>query len=451
MDDDDLAVLGALGKRVRAHELEAFLAQGEGCGWCRRPVRLRGYVGTGRGMAPGDNRSTPFTSLALPDGVVLKACGSRREGQCPACARVYRADARHLVRAGLAGGKGVDASVASHPAVLLTLTATSFGAVHAARPDDGPCRPWDGGSRCPHGRPRTCALRHHRDDSVLGAPLCPDCYDYEGAVLHNACTPELWRRTTVYVPRLLARGLGTTQAELRRSLRLSFVRVAELQRRGVVHLHAVVRADVTDDTTPDLPAGALALACLRGARAVRVPHPRGLARWGAEVDAQILEPDGGRASRVAGYVAKYATKSASDTGVLDRPITSEEDLASRELPPHARRMVAAAWRLGADPELAALGLRRHAHSFGYGGHFLTKSRRYSTTFGALRRARAEWRAARPGGVPTPGEDAQARWWAVGIGWADRGEALFAEDRRRGRDEQARAADEDRYWSSAETT
>jgi Replication initiator protein, pSAM2 len=35
---------------------------------------------------------------------------------------------------------------------------------------------------------------------------------------------------------------------------------------------------------------------------------------------------------------------------------------------------------------------------GYRGHVLTKTRRYSTTFGALRRARSEWRQAggRPG-------------------------------------------------------
>ncbi|MBM7784969.1 hypothetical protein JOD67_001649 [Tenggerimyces flavus] len=36
-------------------------------------------------------------------------------------------------------------------------------------------------------------------------------------------------------------------------------------------------------------------------------------------------------------------------------------------------------------------LRRWAHMPGYGGHFFTKSRRYSTTFGQLRRARIDWR------------------------------------------------------------
>ena len=43
---------------------------------------------------------------------------------------------------------------------------------------------------------------------------------------------------------------------------------------------------------------------------------------------------------------------------------------------------------------------------GYGGHFLTKSRRYSVTFGQLRTARADHRrATRP---PDPGRDAWGR-------------------------------------------
>ena len=43
---------------------------------------------------------------------------------------------------------------------------------------------------------------------------------------------------------------------------------------------------------------------------------------------------------------------------------------------------------------------------GYGGHFLTKSRRYSVTFGQLRAARADHRrAARP---TDPGHDAWGR-------------------------------------------
>jgi hypothetical protein len=56
-------------------------------------------------------------------------------------------------------------------------------------------------------------------------------------------------------------------------------------------------------------------------------------------------------------------------------------------------MIPTAWTLGARKELKELRLRTWAHMLGFRGHFSTKSRRYSTTLGALRTARAEWRRA----------------------------------------------------------
>lgn len=106
-------------------------------------------------------------------------------------------------------------------------------------------------------------------------------------------------------------------------------------------------------------------------------------------------------------------------------------------------MVATAWRLGADPAYAALGLRRHAHTLGYGGHFLSKSRRYSTTFAALRAARAEWRTRRHGGVLPSDTAVESRWELVGVGWANRGEEPYAEHQRRQRADERRAAADDR--------
>ena len=58
----------------------------------------------------------------------------------------------------------------------------------------------------------------------------------------------------------------------------------------------------------------------------------------------------------------------------------------------------AAWALGGRPELEGLRLRAWAHMLGFGGHWSTKSRRYSTTFTVLRRARVQFakrRRARP--------------------------------------------------------
>ena len=43
------------------------------------------------------------------------------------------ADTYRLIRAGLAGGKGVPESVAIHPCVSVTFTAPGFGPVHTRR------------------------------------------------------------------------------------------------------------------------------------------------------------------------------------------------------------------------------------------------------------------------------------------------------------------------------
>jgi hypothetical protein len=64
-----------------------------------------------------------------------------------------------------------------------------------------------------------------------------------------------------------------------------------------------------------------------------------------------------------------------------------DDLPVRE---HVRDLIREAFSLAA---VVGPGLRigHNAHNFGYRGHCLTKSRRYSTTFKALRAAREEHR------------------------------------------------------------
>ena len=177
--------------------------------------------------------------------------------------------------------------------------------------------------------------------------------------------------------------------------------------------------------------------CRRGTSGGGLPRP-GSGPLGSEIDVQLLDRDVGSA-RVATYVAKYATKEpAMHPGLLGR-ILSEADLKSRGLPPHLYNMVMTAWSLGAVPELGSLGLRRHAHHLGYSGHFLTKSRGYSTTFGALRVARAEWHQQRGDGPAEP-QATTKRLKAVGRGWANTGEALFAATQARQRAEDKKEAD-----------
>ena len=89
---------------------------------------------------------------------------------------------------------------------------------------------------------------------------------------------------------------------------------------------------------------------------------------------------------VAGYLAKYATKSTELAGgVLHRVAEHQVD----ELPvsEHVRAYMCEAFTLDRDPELSDRRFAAYAHALGYRGHCLTKSRRYSTTFKALREAR----------------------------------------------------------------
>jgi hypothetical protein len=81
-------------------------------------------------------------------------------------------------------------------------------------------------------------------------------------------------------------------------------------------------------------------------------------------------------------------------------------------------MIRTAWTLGARKELADLRLRAWAHMLGFRGHFSTKSRRYSTTLGALRDARAEWRRSQAAPqLPKEGETTLvlAHWVFAGTG------------------------------------
>ena len=244
--------------------------------------------------------------------------------------------------------------------------------------------------------------------------MCPDCYDYTGHVLFNALAPELWRRFTIYLPRQLARLAGITQRQLRREVRVRFVKVAEYQHRGIIHYHTVIRLDDPGDghqPTPlryttqllDQAIRATVAAVRYDTAAVTGDDPllRRILRFGTQTDVQAIRhtgtlPGTGKAltaHAVANYIAKYATKTTTVSGLPDRPVHSAADIDALACHQHYKHLIATTWALGKDPAAAQLGLNRWTHTLGYRGHFLTKSRRYSTTFTALRRARIDYRRA----------------------------------------------------------
>jgi hypothetical protein len=414
-------------------------------GGCEQPIRLRGERLTVDGTTGELIES--YNTDDEPTGYLLTACGNRRASRCAACAEVYRDDTYHLIISGLAGGKSVPETVSAHPRVFLTLTAPSFGAVHTRRGKQGqsaPCRPRRDQPVCRHGRPEGCGIRHRSDDAMSGQPICADCYDYPGAVLWNAHAAELWRRFSLAVPKVLTAELGITHRALRQQARISYARVIEYQRRGLIHFHAVVRIDGPEgpaDPPPSWASIELLERALRAAiTAVSVPvaHPDGMSPplvlgWGSQYDIRPIhvsaELEGIADKHVARYIAKYATKGAEDSGTVDRPIQHAHQIAMLEVSEHARRMIWTCFALADRHAYRGLPLRQWAHMLGYRGHFSSKSRRYSVTLAELRQARAE-HARQAAGIPDPRPDTITvqEWRYLGQGLLH-GEHFWAEQTR----------------------
>ena len=411
----DAATVHGLVARAGDPKRERWLQQVRRTGACRHPVRLRGVVRRGDKVA--------YSTVGEPDGALMVRCGNRRGECCPSCAYEYQGDMWQLVYAGLAGGrKGVPESVAEHPQVFATLTAPSFGAVHTRRDDGRPCR---------------CGRRHEPDDPELGGAVDPDGYDYEGAVLWNWHAPGLWNRFTVELVRVLAARAGLSESAWRGLVRVAYAKVAEFQARGLVHYHAIIRLDHADDRAlaPGVSVSAEQLCDAIREAAVRASligeggdgqtvvlcfgeqlHTRVLA---GSRDGAALDPEA-----VAAYVAKYSCKGSHEQ-ITSRD-TSPDRLRDKGVPEQLVQMAAAVLRLSERS-----GLRRLAgwvHMLGFRGHFVTKSRGYSTTLGELRGARAAYRA-QEHDDDDDADDAStvvlAVWEYVGSGYLNPGDVLLA--------------------------
>ena len=189
-------------------------------------------------------------------------------------------------------------------------------------------------------------------------------------MLWNALAPELWRRTTIAIHRALGRLVGVQEGELRRLVRISYAKVAEFQRRGAVHFHAVIRLDAATDcrcpgclAPPPEPFTAACsrrryarrsrpFACpARPSRAGRVGMPAGVSSSTSATSPRDDQAGELSAEQVAGYIAKYATKATESFGAgLDRRLTGADDLDHLDkLPAHVAELVRACWELGGRP------------------------------------------------------------------------------------------------------
>ena len=399
---DSADVVVQMVRRAASPGFQSWWKKAENVGFCANPVHLLGTDTFGRAHQ------------------VLSRCNNRRAVACPSCSDLYARDTWQLVHAGVHGGHHyMPSTIAEHPQVFATLTAPGFGPVHTTRDDTrnshgrrchDPGR--SGYRRCRHGKPLWCATIHGSNDPRVGQPLCEDCYDYTGHVLFAWHGPELWRRFTISLRRLLDSHLRA-MGEAATSVRINYVKVAEMQRRAIPHFHAVIRLDAPpvpgEPPTPpvsSITAADLAVLVQRAARAVTLtvtdPERPGdddgrVLRFGTQTDTQPLEPtrDTGagevaprRSGRsVAAYLAKYVTKSVAEFGVGIRRM-SPLAVAELDVTAHVRAILTTITDMAAHR--AYDGMDRWLHTLGYRGHITTKSRLFSTTMGALRAYRAAW-------------------------------------------------------------
>lgn len=239
---------------------------------------------------------------------------------------------------------------------------------------------------CPHGGVLACRTRHVADDPLVGQPLCPDCAEHDRTSGHELVAPHEC-----------------------------------LTWRALEHAIHAAALEIGLYTAP------------------HPTRPEGWEiAWGAQIDTRPVRiPMSGEITddAAAAYLAKYATKATEIAGHASARLTPRtvDTYASQRT--HLGRLIAAAWELGQPPadvlrrhtewileqkaRLRADGVGPHemaaeldeanaespiqvwrtrygrlqawAHMLGYGGHFSTRSRRYSVTLRTLRKARQDWR------------------------------------------------------------
>lgn len=392
---DDLAE--QVGKRLISRGFTDWAQQAERVHFCARPIHLKGGSQTvdrqtGEILSSFGDSSGEGTELLLP-------CGNRRKSKCPACSRLYARDMFEMIRTGMLGGKNVPEQVRNNPTIFLTLTAPSFGSVHGKRPNNQACKPRSTMSLCRHGRPTGCFKKHQDGDAQLGQPLCSECYDYASHVVWQYYSPELWRRFTIQLRRTLAQSLGIKISEINEFFSLQFAKVAEFQERGCIHFHALIRVDGPKlkgefaESPSAITSDVLKKAALSAAQSIKVvslpitaADPPRLLRFGNQIDVKIVtneRPNNNKlsAQAVAGYIAKYSTKSADSA------------FAEGKRNAHFHRLMSCIQEIGNNPNAhSSYGLlRKWVKELGFRGHFATKSRSYSITLGRLRRARKRFR------------------------------------------------------------
>jgi hypothetical protein len=370
----EAALLTETATHRRLPAMDADPTQVVGVGKCAHPLRM---FRTSTDTQTGEVRSAEFD----------KRCGSRIHDYCPSCSALYRGDAFQVIRSGI-----IDPSTKLPKLVtMITLTAPGaerFGHTHSRNQTKG-----GKVMRC------KCGTYHSENDSMIGTPVDPDTYDYAAAADFNANATRLFAVSMQKLNRVLNK-------------KLRVVRVVEFQKRGLVHIHALVLGPLTQRSLELIVSGGTNL---RTGRQIAAATSGGWT-WGKECKAEVIS--GNTPGKAIAYMVKVVNYALKDTG--------HGECKHR---PHQRQMSRAAGKtvrcdhrisdcrdgrrvftvtLDSDendvaPPKQVLFLdggertdrlcrrhRRAENGWGFRGHVLAKSRNWGCTFQEVRSRRAAW-------------------------------------------------------------
>jgi hypothetical protein len=185
------------------------------------------------------------------------------------------------------------------------------------------------------------------------------------------------------------------------------MKVVELQRCALPHFHAVIRLDAArkagqPPSAPDTTLSAYDFAVLVRQAATETSLSIAddkVLRFGEQIDITVIASAAAKqgndskisSRQIAGYLAKYVTKSVADFGVGVRRF-SPAAIDQLDTTDHVREILRTIATISTEEPYT--GMLNWIHTLGYRGHVVSKSRQFSTTMTALRDRRAEWRKSR---------------------------------------------------------
>lgn len=306
---------------------------------------------------------------------IEKDCGSRLAERCLHCSEIYKRDAMSVFNEGVAN---TETPVTHYTFITFTAPGSqTFGRTHQRVVKKRKANK-SHVVRC------SCKHTHREDDVRIGTPINPSTYRYDLAAAFNAASSRLLAITL--------QRLGRARNE-----KLSYARVAEFQKRGLIHFHVLVKGVIAPEMIREVVLGNVD----EEANVLSEPVSHDGWQWGEQVDVKVIDKDDKK--QVGYYLLKLISYSLKGTDTsTNGPAAHRAQMqksALRGCSCKQGRHCALGRRYDPDAHTFYVGkmddkfCRRHQlayNGWGFRGHILAFSRGWGMTFKDVRQRRRDY-------------------------------------------------------------